>query len=40
MNSVDSNLSATAGEQYRVLRTPMWAAIDDEIQMSQCDIYR
>lgn len=40
MNAVDSNLSATAGEQYRVLKIPIWTAIDDEIQMSQCDIYR
>lgn len=40
MNAVDSNLSATAGEQYRTLRTHLWAAIEDEISMSQCDIYR
>lgn len=39
MNAVDSNLSATAGEQYRTLRTHLWAAIEDEISMSQCDIY-
>ncbi|KAL0274099.1 UNVERIFIED_CONTAM: hypothetical protein PYX00_006611 [Menopon gallinae] len=39
MSAVDSNLSATAGEQYRVLKAPLWAAIDDEIHMSQCDIY-
>nr|CAD7200536.1 unnamed protein product [Timema douglasi]CAD7417206.1 unnamed protein product [Timema poppensis] len=40
MNAVDSNLSATAGEQYRVMRTQLWAAIDDEIAMVDCDIYR
>nr|CAD7437737.1 unnamed protein product [Timema bartmani]CAD7454360.1 unnamed protein product [Timema tahoe] len=39
MNAVDSNLSATAGEQYRVMRTQLWAAIDDEIAMVDCDIY-
>ncbi|KAK6622931.1 hypothetical protein RUM43_008783 [Polyplax serrata] len=39
INAVDSNLSATAGEQYRVLKIPIWTAIDDEIQLSQCDIY-
>jgi len=40
MNAVDSNLSATAGEQYRAMRAPLWAAIEDEISMSECDIYR
>ena len=40
MNTVDSNLSATAGEQYRAMRAQLWAAIDDEISMKDCDIYR
>lgn len=40
MNAVDSNLSATAGDHYRTLRTALWAAIDDEISLSECDIYR
>ncbi|XP_075212983.1 repressor of RNA polymerase III transcription Maf1 [Lycorma delicatula] len=39
MNAVDSNLSAAAGEQYRVLRSHLWSAIEDEIKMSECDIY-
>ena len=39
MNAVDSNLSATAGDHYRTLRTALWAAIDDEISLSECDIY-
>ncbi|KAG8240288.1 hypothetical protein J437_LFUL012765 [Ladona fulva] len=39
MNCVDSNLSATAGEQFRSLRTQLWAALDDEINLSECDIY-
>ncbi|RZF41077.1 hypothetical protein LSTR_LSTR002709 [Laodelphax striatellus] len=39
MNAVDSNLSAAAGEQYRSLRSHLWSAIEDEISMSECDIY-
>ena len=39
MNSVHSNLSALAGDQYQVLRQPLWTAIDDEINLSDCDIY-
>ncbi|XP_063236182.1 repressor of RNA polymerase III transcription MAF1 homolog [Bacillus rossius redtenbacheri] len=39
MNTVDSHLSATAGEQYRVLRAALWTALDDEISMTDCDIY-
>ncbi|XP_043284082.1 repressor of RNA polymerase III transcription MAF1 homolog isoform X1 [Venturia canescens] len=39
MNSVDSNLSATAGDHYRTLRSALWAAVEDEISMNECDIY-
>ncbi|KAE8745722.1 hypothetical protein FOCC_FOCC007606 [Frankliniella occidentalis] len=39
MNAVDSNLSATAGEQYRAIRAQLWAAVEDEISMGDCDIY-
>lgn len=39
MNAVDSNLSATAGDHYRTLRSALWAAVDDEISLSECDIY-
>jgi len=39
MNTVDSNLSATAGEQYRTMRAQLWAAVEDEISMNECDIY-
>jgi hypothetical protein len=39
MNTVDSNLSATAGEQYRTMRAQLWAAVEDEISMNDCDIY-
>lgn len=39
MNSVHSNLSALAGEQYQALRQPLWSAVDDEVNLSECDIY-
>uniref|UniRef100_T1GUE3 Repressor of RNA polymerase III transcription MAF1 homolog n=1 Tax=Megaselia scalaris TaxID=36166 RepID=T1GUE3_MEGSC len=39
INSINSNLSALAGDQYNVLRTPLWAAVDDEINLNECDIY-
>ncbi|CRL00749.1 CLUMA_CG014005, isoform A [Clunio marinus] len=39
MNSIDSNLSAVAGEQYTQLQNPLWSTIDDEIQLNDCDIY-
>lgn len=40
MNAVDSNLSATAGDHYRTLRAALWATVEDEIIMNECDIYR
>ncbi|XP_015516947.1 repressor of RNA polymerase III transcription MAF1 homolog [Neodiprion pinetum] len=39
MNAVDSNLSATAGDYYRTLRSALWTAVEDEISMGECDIY-
>jgi len=38
-NAIDTNLIATAGDEYRVLRATLWAAIDDEISLEDCDIY-
>lgn len=41
MNAVDSNLSATAGDLYNAkLHAQLWAAINDEIILPECDIYR
>lgn len=41
MNAVDNNLSATAGDLYNPkLHTQLWAAINDEINLPECDIYR
>ncbi|KAL5281435.1 MAF1 family protein [Megaselia abdita] len=39
INSINSNLSALAGDQYNVLRQPLWSAVDDEINLKECDIY-
>ncbi|XP_017067696.1 repressor of RNA polymerase III transcription MAF1 homolog isoform X2 [Drosophila eugracilis] len=39
MNSINSNLSALAGDQYQVIRQPLWSAVDDEVILSECDIY-
>ncbi|KAG5879246.1 hypothetical protein JTB14_017099 [Gonioctena quinquepunctata] len=38
-NAIDTNLAATAGEQYRLLGPSIWTAIDDEISLENCDIY-
>lgn len=41
MNFVDNNLSATLGDHYRNgVRSVLWATIEDEISMNECDIYR
>lgn len=39
MNSIDSNLSAVAGEAYKSMHQPLWKTIDDEISLNDCDIY-
>lgn len=39
MNSVADNLAALAGEQYQMLRTALWSAVNDEISLNDCDIY-
>ncbi|XP_074645177.1 repressor of RNA polymerase III transcription MAF1 homolog isoform X2 [Tubulanus polymorphus] len=39
MNSADSQMAATAGEQYNVLRSQIWSVIDEEISLTDCDIY-
>lgn len=38
-NAINSNLTTTAGEAYNVLKPQLWAAIDDEIYIQECDIY-
>lgn len=38
-NAIDSNLSSTAGDVYSALKPQLWTAVDDEICLSECDIY-
>ena len=40
MDAVRSNLSAAAGELFTALEEQLWAAVDKEIKLSECDIYR
>nr|CAG4638697.1 EOG090X0C93 [Cyclestheria hislopi] len=40
VNTVDNNLSATTGDLYNSkLRAQLWAAINEEIALTDCDIY-
>ncbi|XP_064394871.1 repressor of RNA polymerase III transcription MAF1 homolog [Halichondria panicea] len=39
MDAVRSNLSAIAGDMFTTLENALWAAIDEEITLSDCDIY-
>lgn len=39
-NAVNSSLSAAAGEAYSCLQPQLWEAIDSEISLTECDIYR
>lgn len=39
LNSIESNLSAVAGDQYHKIRTALWSTIEDEILLNDCDIY-
>ncbi|KRT81018.1 hypothetical protein AMK59_5919 [Oryctes borbonicus] len=38
-NAIDTNLNATIGEQFRAIRHQLWAAVEDEIVLNECDIY-
>ena len=40
MDAVRGNLSAAAGELFTSLEEPLWTAIEDEIHLAECDIYR
>jgi len=39
-STVDGNLSASAGDYYHTLCTTLWTAINNEITLNECDIYR
>jgi hypothetical protein len=40
MDAVQSNLSAAAGEMFIGFEEQLWVAIDEEIRLTECDIYR
>lgn len=40
MEDVRANLFAAAGETFVTFESKLWAAIDEEIKLSECDIYR
>ena len=40
MDAVRANLSPAMGDTFTALETQLWAAIDEEIQLHECDIYR
>lgn len=39
VDGIDSQLSATVGENFGAMKQMLWAAIDDEITVRECDIY-
>jgi len=40
MSSVKSNLSAALGDSYATFEQQLWSAIEEEIQLKECEIYR
>ena len=40
VNNVNSLLSTAMGEEFAIISTDMWKAIDDEICLQDCQIYR
>ena len=40
MDAVRSNLSATTSGTFGQMESQLWAAIDEEIHLAECDIYR
>ena len=39
-DAVRSNLSPILNERYALLESQLWSAIDEEIQLKDCEIYR
>lgn len=39
VNAVDTQLLATAGETFTTLKSQLWTTLDEEISLSDCDIY-
>lgn len=40
IDAINANLAANMGDSFMGLKTALWSAIDDEIQLNDCDIYR
>ena len=40
VDAINGNLSAINGETYVALRAGLWSAIDEEINLVECDIFR
>jgi len=40
MDTINANLAANMGDSFTGLKMALWSAIDDEIQLNDCDIYR
>ena len=39
-NCIDGSLSGVLGESYGSFKLQLWAAIEEEIQLSDCTVYR
>ncbi|XP_065164088.1 repressor of RNA polymerase III transcription MAF1 homolog [Atheta coriaria] len=39
LSAIDTNLTTTAREHYKHLNQQLWAAVEDEIELNECDIY-
>ena len=40
IDAISGNLSAIMGEPFVALKPGLWAAVDEEINLSECDIFR
>lgn len=40
IDAINGNLSAIIGEPFVALKTGLWAAVDEEINLAECDIFR
>ena len=40
IDAINGNLSASIGEPFMALKTGLWVAVDEEINLTECDIFR
>ena len=40
IDAINGNLSAIIGESFVALKTGLWAAVDEEINLAECNIFR